>query len=150
MSEKVIIQKDRTGLYFSVFAVLLLILFLILGIYLVRTRTNIAPRAKESNVGTIISLENSYIFASPVRARSGGELIRVTVFVLDSQGLGVFDKKVSLGNSSGPLNISAIQELTDESGKAIFDVGSNTSGTYYIESSVDGQSLPQKVKITFD
>lgn len=150
MSEKEFVEKDRTGLYFSVFAVLLLILFLILGIYLVRTRTNVTPKAKGPSIGTIISLENSYVFASPVRAKTGGDLIRVTVFVLDSQGMGVFDKKVSLGNSNGPLNVSKIQELTDETGKAIFDIGSDTPGTYYLQTSVDGQTLPQKVRITFD
>lgn len=150
MGEKLMIQKDRTGLYFSIFAVMLLILFLILGIYLSQQKTSIAPSAKGPNLGAIISLENSYIFASPVRATAGGDLIRVTVFVLDSSGRGVFDKKVTLGNNSSGLIVSDIQNLTDETGKAIFDISSKKPGVFYLDCLVEGQTLPQRVKISFD
>ncbi|MBL7036773.1 Ig-like domain-containing protein [Candidatus Microgenomates bacterium] len=150
MNEKLNYRKDRTGLYFSIFAVLLLILFLILSIYLVKLKTDVTPSAKGPSIGSIISLENSYIFASPVRASVGGELIRITVFVLDQEGNGIFDRQVELGNQDSGLDIKGLQSLTDETGKAIFDVASSVGGVYFLETSVDGELLPQRVKITFD
>ena len=143
-------MRDKTGLYFSIFAVLLLVLFLLLGLYIVGKRTSIRPSAKGSGSGSFVSLENSYIFASPLRATVGGDLIRVTLFLLDEQGRGVADKKIVLGNNERALEISDVQNLTDENGKAIFDVGSTIAGTYFLQALADGQLLPQKVKIVFD
>lgn len=154
MDEKGTDKAERSGLYFSIFAILILVLFLLLGVYLVRQKTFIKPRASGGTTGTgitgkEISLDNSYIFASPVRASAGGDLIRVTVFLLDSEGYGIFDKEVVLGNDN-LLSISEVQNLTDETGKAVFDIASNKKGTFYVEASVDQIKLPQKVKIVFD
>lgn len=150
MSERTVDKKEKTGLYFSIFAVLLLVLFLILGIYISRQRTNITPQAKGPITGNIISFENSYIFTSPTRATAGGDLIRVTVFILDSQGRGVIDKKVAIGNNEKELVIKDLQNLTDDTGKAVFDISSKKPGVYYLDSLVEGQVLPQRVKVTFD
>ena len=97
-----------------------------------------------------LSLDNSYTFASPLRAKSGGEKIRITVFILDGRGLGISGKTVSIGAGNSTLQITAIQPITDGQGRATFDVSSVTPGTYIIQATVDGTNLTQKANISFD
>lgn len=140
--------------------VIILIIFLItLGIlvYYVRFQTSIAPRASSQNATNQLSLSNSYVFASPVRAAAGGDLIRVTVFILDDEGNGLYDKKVELRTSSeslttenSALEIKDIQAMTDETGKAIFDLSSGQTGNFTIEVLANGIVLPQSLKVVFD
>ena len=133
--------------------ILILIIFLLtLGIlvYYVRFRTSIAPKASSYNVSSLVSISNSYVFSSPIRAKANGDLIRVTVFLLDDEGNGIFDKKVSLRALEGQLNIKEVQSLTDETGKAVFDVASSVVGVYTLEAFTEGVILPQKVKVIYD
>lgn len=132
--------------------IIVILLTVILGLLLlfIKNRTSVFPKADSLNSTAIVSLDNSYIFASPVRAKVGGENIRITVFLLDDKGLGIFNKKVGLGNLDDQVNITDMQSLTDETGKAIFDVNSNTKGVFFIEAAVDGVRLPQRVKVVFD
>lgn len=130
--------------------IIVLIIILTVLIYFVNTRTSVLPKAKDYNSTSQVSISNSYIFASPVRAKSGGENIRITVFLLDDKGLGIFDKKVTLGNLDSPINIVEMQSLTDETGKAIFDVNSDLQGAFFVEAAVGGVRLPQRVKVVFD
>lgn len=96
-----------------------------------------------------ISADNSYVFTNPLKAQADGkEKIRVTVFILNSQGLGVLGKNVSIGLDSH-LILDAVQSATDQSGKALFDISSSTPGEYYLEVSVDEFKLPQKTRLTF-
>ncbi|MBW7960153.1 Ig-like domain-containing protein [Patescibacteria group bacterium] len=96
------------------------------------------------------SLDNSYVFFTPLRARADGqEKIRVTVFVLNDQGLGVQGKNVILMPSEA-LKIENIQSLTDSFGKSYFDVSSDRPGEYFIEITIDRQSLKQKTHLTFN
>lgn len=98
---------------------------------------------------TSFSVENSYVFVSPLKAPADGkEKIRVTAFVLNNQGLGVLGKKTALGLDT-KLNIEAVQALTDNFGKAVFDINSSQPGEYYLEIMVDGTVLPQKAHVTF-
>jgi hypothetical protein len=95
------------------------------------------------------SIENSYIFVAPLRAQANGqEKIRLTVYVLNNQGLGVLGKPVVLGDDPN-LRVEAIQGVTDSFGKAIFDISATKSGEYYLEIKVDGKVLPQKAHLTF-
>lgn len=64
--------------------------------------------------------------------------------------MGLFDKEVTLGNDNEPIAINKLQTLTDDTGKAVFDISSTKTGVFYIEALVDGVSLPQTVKVTFD
>jgi len=105
---------------------------------------------------TSFSVDNSYVFATPLRAKANNqEKIRVTVFVLSNQGLGVYGKQVVVGHVgtgrdlSPPLNIETIQGLTDQLGKAVFDISSNSPGEYYLEVKVEETVLPQKVRLSF-
>lgn len=96
-----------------------------------------------------ISADNSYVFTNPLKAQADGkEKIRVTVFILNSQGLGVLGKNVSISLDSH-LILDAVQPATDQSGKALFDISSSTPGEYYLEVSVDEFKLPQKTRLTF-
>lgn len=133
--------------------VIILILFLItLGIlvYYVRFQTSIAPRASSQNTANNLSIANSYVFASPVRASAGGDLIRVTVFILDDEGNGLYDKKVELRSSDSRLEIKEIQAMTDETGKAVFDLSSDQKGSFTIEVLSNGILLPQSLKLNYD
>ncbi len=105
---------------------------------------------KASTLNTSFSVDNSYVFVTPLQASANGqEKIRVTVFVLNNQGLGVLGRKVTLGLSPA-LNIQTIQGLTDSFGKSYFDVSSSTPGDYYIDIQVDGTLLTQKAHVTFN
>ena len=133
--------------------ILILIIFLLtLGIlvYYIRFRTSITPKASTLNITSLVSISNSYVFASPIRAKASGDLIRITIFLLDDEGNGIFDKKVNLKVGEGNIEIKEVQSLTDETGKAVFDITSDTVGLYTIEAFTNELVLPQKVKVTFD
>lgn len=95
------------------------------------------------------SLENSYLFASPLYASAGGEeKIRVTIFILDSQGLGVSGQSVALGENA-KLLIRSVQDMTDAYGKAVFEASSSVPGEYIVEAKVGNRTLPQSLHISF-
>ena len=131
-----------------------LTLSLIASLYLVARTTIFRGRATTSNYSYV--LENSYLFASPLQAKAGDKItptdrheqIRLTVFLLDGRGLGVANQTVSL---QLPANISIInqQEITDSTGKAIFDITSSLAQSFYITASVNKTKLPQKVRVVF-
>jgi hypothetical protein len=95
------------------------------------------------------SIDNSYLFVSPLRAKANNEeKIRVTVFVLNNQGLGVVGKKVETATDPN-LKIDVVRGLTDEFGKAVFDITSSKAGEYYLSISVENSPLRQKAHLTF-
>jgi len=96
------------------------------------------------------SVDNSYLFLTPLRAKANNtEKIRLTVFVLNNQGLGVLGKSVILEQNPN-LKIEGIQIQTDSYGKATFDVSSSKTGEYFLEIKVDGTKLPQKAHLSFN
>jgi len=151
--EDKLIQKETDRNYFRIIAGIIIIIILLLGIviavYLSRYQTQFRSGAYGSSA-TEIELANSYLFASPLRAEAGGiERIRITVFILDSQGKGVSGKEVILGKAEG-ISMGSIQPTTDDIGRALFDITSVNTGLYIIEASVDNSVLPQKLNITFE
>ncbi|MDO8609252.1 MAG: Ig-like domain-containing protein [bacterium] len=95
------------------------------------------------------SIDNSYTFITPLRARANGqEKVRISVFILNNQGLGVQGKKVFVGMNTD-LNVETIQGLTDSFGKAYFDVSALKPGEYFNEITVDGTPLKQKAHLSF-
>jgi hypothetical protein len=133
----------------GILIVILLIVGLLASVVLVRIRTSVSSKAYSSSSG-VVELANSYIFASPLKAVANGtDKIRVTVFVLDSQGKGVSGKSVVL-SQQGPLIISPVQPSTDELGRAIFDVTSSSVGMFYLEANIEGKILSQRVGLTFE
>ena len=105
------------------------------------TRASINPSS--------FSVDNSYIFVTPLRAKANNqEKIRITIFVLSNQGLGVAGKKVSIPMSPG-ISSEATQGLTDQYGKAFFDVSSTIKGDFNFDITVDDIPLKQKAHISF-
>lgn len=141
-------EKPR---YVLLFVILFIFIFtLIILVYYIHYTTSITPKASYGNRKSIVSIDNSYVFASPVRAKAGGDLVRVTVFLLDSEGNGVFDNQVTVRSNDSNLTVSDIQSLTDETGRAIFDLKTSVVGNYEIEATSNGIVLPQKLKVIFD
>lgn len=143
------VENVSKKIIIPIFIISILLIILIVILLFINRKTSILPKAKEINVTSTVSMANSYVFASPVRAKANGDLIRITVFILDNRGMGIFDKKVSIREVDG-LIIKDIQSLTDEVGKAIFDVGSAQEGIFHLEIEVSGIILPQKAKVVYD
>lgn len=139
----------RRNIFIAVLLLLLLIIVLIVSIELTSSRSSFFGRASTLSSDEEISSENSYVFASPLSAQSGNiERIRVTVFVLNSKGLGAANKKVTLVVDKG-VTISEIQSNTDNFGKALFDIMAANSGDYLVEAKTGSIKLSQKVRVTF-
>ena len=95
------------------------------------------------------SIDNSYVFVTPLRAKANNqEKVRITVFILNNQGLGVEGKKVIIGTDSS-FTVETVQALTDSYGKAFFDVSSSKPGEYFIEIKADDTPLKQKAHLSF-
>jgi len=132
-----------------VFVIILLLIIVgfisAFGLYEVRFFTS---RADVSQAA--FSVDNSYIFSTPSQARANGqEKIRLTIFILNNQGLGVLGKKISTGTNSS-LNIETIQGLTDDYGKAYFDISAIKAGEYFLEVKADDTVLKNKVHLVFN
>ena len=128
--------------------IILLILGLITTLLLITQTTVFKSRASDTSDQLPVK-ENSYIFASPIQARADGkEKIRVTVFLLNSQGLGVGKQAVTIKVPSS-VQIETLQGLTDDLGKATFNLFSATPGKYEISASTPTLNLSQKINLLF-
>lgn len=117
----------------------------IFGFYEVKFFTGRASVSQAS-----FSIDNSYIFSTPSQARANGqEKIRLTVFILNNQGLGVLGKKIFIGTDPA-LNIEVIQGLTDSYGKAYFDISSTKPAEYFLEIKADDTALKNKAHLVFN
>ncbi len=142
--------RSRWFLFLILLLIILLLFSLVLAVFAVRQRTTFFGRAFSSiETSGDVALENSYLFISPLSAQSGGkEKIRLTVFLLDNQGKGVANQAVFLGQNE-KLEITIVQGVTDNLGRAYFDIAAFSSGDYLIEARVDNLILPQRVKLNF-
>mgnify|MGYP000846009794 FL=1 len=132
----------------KIFFIILLVFGLITGIYLVTQTTLFKSRASTTNIHLPVK-ENSYLFASPIQAKADSlEKIRVTVFLLDSNGLGVSRQNVSL-KVPPQVQVETLQSTTDDLGKATFNLSSNFPGKYEISASTSDFSLSQKINLLF-
>ena len=128
--------------------IVFLIVALIFSVFLTLKTTIFLGRANSTNSNVVV-LENSYLFASPIQAKAGGdEKIRVTVFLLDSRGLGVSDREVDLVVEPS-LDIKKIQAISDDSGRAVFDISSGMIRSYQVMARLNGRDLPQRIKVAF-
>lgn len=133
--------------------IIISLLVVILALVVANSRSSFFGRAASTpSVGRSaagISLENSYVFASPISAPGdGSSIIRLTVIILSDTGLGVVGQEVTL-KSSGTVNIAKTQAITDAFGRAIFDVTASAPGSYTISAAVSNSSLPQTVSVVF-
>ena len=143
-------KKSKKGLILAIIVLVIILLSLWLTVFFISQRTSFLGRASSPSLSSgEVALDNSYIFASPLSAKADGkEKIRITVFILDSQGRGVYGQPVFLGEDER-LNIKEVQAITDNIGRAMFDVSSFTVTDYFVEASVNNQVLPQRVKVSF-
>jgi len=143
-------KTSRKGLIFTLVVLFIVLLSLGLTVFFISQRTTFFGRASSPSLSSgEVALENSYIFASPLSAKADGkEKIRITVFILDSQGKGVYNQAVFLGEDER-LVIKEVQPITDTIGRALFDVSSTVATDYFVEAQVNSQLLPQRIKVTF-
>jgi hypothetical protein len=133
---------------FAILGIALLVLLGFSGFFFLYEARFFTGRASVSQYS--FSIDNSYVFYSPLQAQANGqESIRLTVFVLNNQGLGVQGKKVTLVADPN-LAVETIQGLTDSLGKAIFDITSTKPADYYVDVQVEGVSLEEKSQLTFN
>jgi len=136
----------RKSVIFIVVLLLIIISFVgAFGLYEVKFFSSRADVSQAT-----FSIDNSYIFSTPSQARANGqEKIRLTVFILNNQGLGVLGKKIFIGTDSS-LNIETIQGLTDNYGKAYFDISAIKAGEYFLEVKADDTVLKSKAHLVFN
>ena len=143
-------RSSKKGIILALLILLLLLFSLGVTVFFIGQRTTFFGRAFNLSEQTSeVMLENSYLFASPLSALANGkEKIRMTIFLLDSQGRGVLGKPVFLGQHEN-LSIKAIQPISDNLGRVIFDISASSAADYLIEAKVDNQILPQRVRLNF-
>ena len=125
----------------------LTILFTLGSFFVFYQITSFISRARASS--STFSKDNSYLFVSPLKAKANSdERIRLTVFVLNNQGLGVKDKKVAV-STDPQVKVEAVQASTDDFGKSLFDISSSQKGEYYLQVSVETIILPQRAHLSF-
>lgn len=133
-----------------ILAVLILVIILLVvfgAYYLTQTKTGFFGKA---NTPETYSLDNSYLFASPITASAGGnEKIKVSAFLLSGEGRGVSNKRINLV-SQPALTISEVQPETDAKGQAIFEIFAPGAGRYIIQAAIEGNVFPQSVTVTFN
>jgi hypothetical protein len=143
-------KNSRKGIFLAIIVFLILLFSLGATVIFIRQRTGFFGRAFTPSTGSgEVVLENSYLFASPLSAQANNkEKIRITIFLLDSQGKGVYGQAVFLGQNES-LEINPIQAVTDELGRAIFDIMAKVPAEYLIEARVGNQVLPQRIRVSF-
>ena len=130
------------------FVVLLIVLISFVGVFGLYEVKYFNTRADVSQAS--FSIDNSYIFSTPSQARANGqEKIRLTVFILNNQGLGVLGKKVFIETNSS-LTIDTIQGSTDNYGKVYFDISATKPAQYFLEVKIDDKALNQKAHLVFN
>ncbi len=130
------------------FIIAFLSLALIASLYLVARTTIFVKKASTGNQSTVV-LENSYVFTSPLQAKADGkEKMRLTIFILDGRGIGVVNQNITVKTSS-KVTILEIQSTTDETGKAVFDLTSETAGQFNVSAVTPIGTVPQQVKVMF-
>lgn len=128
--------------------IIFLLIALIASLSLVLQSTTINKKATSQNQ-SIIALENSYLFVSPLQVKADAkEKMRLTIFILDGRGMGISNQLVSISTSS-KIAVNSIQNHTDISGKAVFDLSSATAGQFKVTAQAGNVTLPQEVKVVF-
>jgi len=128
--------------------IIFLLITLIASVFLVLKTTVFTKKATTGNQSTVV-LENSYLFVSPLQAKADNkEKIRLTVFILDGRGLGVSNQIIDL-STPAQISITEVQKITDDSGKAVFDLSSNIPGQFNVSAQTKNGTVPQQVRVVF-
>jgi len=139
--------ENSNKVVFILLVVMLVVLLALGSVLILRERTSFFGKASQTAIE--YSLENSYVFASPLSAQAGGgQKIKVTIFLLDGEGKGVADKSVSVVTNP-TMNVDSVQPTTDEKGQAVFEVSADTAGKYTVTAETDSKPL-QPLTLTFN
>lgn len=108
----------------------------------------VIPRAlitlTRANSPSKVSIKNSMLIGEKIMAKADGlEKCVVNVFVLDNDGKGVAGKQVQLSG------LGALTKVSDEMGKARFEVTSTIAKQYEISAEINGAVLGKTVTVTF-
>lgn len=131
----------------SFIMLIIILLFIFLTGYWLYQATYYSNRA-QATLSTV-SIDNSFTSTNPLKALANTkEKIRLTVYVLNDQGLGASDRKTTLSTDKN-LFVEDVQSVTDQYGKAIFDISTNTRGIFSIDVYVDGKLLKNRATVNF-
>ena len=138
--------KDKKSLA-PVLTIVMILLLIAGAMFLNRQQTIFRGRASPAET---YSLQNSYIFGSPLTATANGqEKIKISVFLLNQQGLGIEKKQISLRITPVGLDIETNKDITDKTGQAIFYASAKSPGRFQVSAQIDGQTFPQTVTVNF-
>ncbi len=132
--------------------VFLLLIVLLLLLFLLSLSANIRFILSSRASGNVqdFSVDNSYMSISPIEARAdGAERIRLTIFILNDEGLGVPAKDVNI-NKAPEVVVDQVQMRTDNYGRAIFDLMSAKVGEYIIEAMVENTKVGEPIRVKFN
>ena len=95
------------------------------------------------------SLSSSLIFAWPLEIKGDGkEKSEITVFIRDTTGKGIPERRVVLETTAG--SIQGSPSITDSQGKATFYITSATIGVAQIDALVDNRKLQKNISVKFE
>jgi hypothetical protein len=99
--------------------------------------------SKASNAQRV-SIKNSFLLGVKILAKANGEeKCVVNVFVMDADGKGLLGRQVQLSG------LGSLDAVTDNLGKATFELTSTVAKQYELTASVDGVPLEKTMKVTF-
>jgi hypothetical protein len=147
-------QYHRIYIYGGIF---ISVLMIIVAMTISSNRTSLWGRAAAPGGVTYLSIANSYIFSSPTSAvADGSSVVRITVVILDNQGLGMKDQKVNLkilektgGKEAEKVKVTPTSPVTNSLGTAVFDITSSSPGEYIVVADSSGATLTQTGTLTF-
>lgn len=91
-----------------------------------------------------VSIKNSFLIGEKIMAQADGvEKCKVNVFVLDADGKGIVGRQVQLDG------LGSLTAITNDLGKASFEMTSKVAKQYQLIASVNGSPLGKTVKVTF-
>jgi len=113
-----------------------------LGSFVVpRVLLTLASRASSAQK---VSVKNSFLLGEKIMAKADGEdKCVVNVFVLDANGEGILGRRVQLSG------LGSLDAVSDNLGKATFELTSKIAKQYELAASVNGAPLGKTMKVTF-
>lgn len=109
----------------------------------------IARLTRAANPQAAVSPQTSLIFAWPLSVKADNKTnSEISVFVRDSQGRGLAEKRVQIQATVGKLTQQSA--ITDSDGKAIFKITSDVPGVAEITATVDTTRLQRTVSVKFE
>lgn len=129
---------------------LMLIFFLAFGLFATIAFFNKPlTQLTQAKQETLPSSDSSLIFAWPLTAKAYAKTnVQINIFVRNANNIPIAGKTVSVNSTLGI--VTAVQSTTDKSGRATFNLTSNSAGLAQVTATVDNQvQLKQKVTINF-